>query len=481
MTTDLHVEHVPAQFVWQKRDWLAVAALSLIGLTLLLLRLNSPSWLVFDEHWYARDGCWYVLASRPQCDLTREILVDKNVEEFLRDYNEVSPEQPPLGKWLIGIGIWIFGLNGRPARLASVGCGAATITLIYFLAYKLFRSRIAAIVSAGLLMFDFLHFVQARLAMLDIFVSFFGVAAYVFSVLDREQILERGNGKVAESRLWDRKWRFAAGLSCGAAAASKLSGWFVVLGIFLLITGWEIHSRRSYGLRLALFRTFREENGSIGLALVGLPIVVYAASYTGRLEGTIFAWPWATNSWFRAMLHHQFFMIQYHSTALNARVNPATLFLPMLAKPMLYWSQPAGDLVRGVLVFGNPFIWWPAFASLLVIAWRRFHARKIDPPEGVVLSGFFVNYAVWILMTWARPQVMLHYFTPVLPFTSLMVGYLIAIISPKLRPVAAVAILAMAGLIFAFYYPVLTAIPISAHALETYTNVANVITGHYNH
>ena len=75
---------------------------------------------------------------------------------------------------------------------------------------------------------------------------------------------------------------------------------------------------------------------------------------------------------------------------------------------------------------------------------------------------------------------MLHYFTPVLPFTSVMVCYLIAITSPRLRRVAAVSILCMAGVTFAFYYPVLTAIPISAHALETYTNIANVITGHYN-
>ena len=95
-----------------------------------------------------------------------------------------------------------------------------------------------------------------------------------------------------------------------------------------------------------------------------------------------------------------------------------------------------------------------------------------------MLSGFLVNYAVWILMTWARPQVMLHYFTPVLPFGSLMAGYLIANASVRVRPIAATCLLAVAGLVFLLYYPAITATPIPAHMLETYTKIANVMTGH---
>src|SRR5262249_34600012 len=144
----------------------------------------------------------------------------------------------------------------------------------------------------------FLHFVQARLAMLDIFVGCFGVAAYLFCVFDREHIIERRDGKAGSNRFWSIKWRLAAGIAGGAAAASKLSGWFVVLGVFLLVVGWEIHSRRSDGLGRAIWEAFREEALSIGLALVLLPLLVYAVSYTGRLDGIVLTWPWATNSWF---------------------------------------------------------------------------------------------------------------------------------------------------------------------------------------
>jgi dolichyl-phosphate-mannose--protein O-mannosyl transferase len=176
-------------------------------------------------------------------------------------------------------------------------------------------------------------------------------------------------------------------------------------------------------------------------------------------------------------VERQFFMVQYHSRALGARVNPATLFLPMLAKPMVYWSERSGDLVRGVLVFGNPFSWWTAFAALILVGRRWVGVRQMEQPEGTMISGFLVNYAVWLLMTWARPQVMLHYFTPVLPFGSLMGGYLIAKTSPRIRPIAATCLLGMAGLVFVLYYPAITAIPISTHAMETYTKIAYLITG----
>jgi dolichyl-phosphate-mannose-protein mannosyltransferase len=461
---------------WQKKDWLILAGFAFISLLLLLIRLNHPNQLVFDEHWYARDGCWYVLSSRPQCDLTREILVDKNVPIFLRDFKEVSPEQPPLGKWLIGAGVWLFGMHFFSLRLAPIGCGMAAISLLYVLAYKLFRSRTAAIVAAGLLTFDFLHFVQARLAMLDIFVAFFGVAAYLFCVLDRAQIIERRNGGASRNRFWSRKWRLAAGLAAGAAAASKLSGWFVVVGVFLLVIAWEIHSRRSEGLGRAIVRAFREEAGSIGLALVGLPLFVYAASYTGRLEGTILTWPWASDSWFRALIDRQFFMIEFHSRAVRARQTPSTFFLPTLFKPLLYSQERYGDLIAPVLVFGNPFVWWPAFIALPVVAWRWIHLRKMGQPEGLILSGFLANYASWLMMTWARPQVMIHYFTQVTPFASLMAAYLIAITSPAKRPLVAGLLLGTAGLMFAFYFPALTAIAMSPHTLETYTRIANFVT-----
>ena len=80
------------------------------------------------------------------------------------------------------------------------------------------------------------------------------------------------------------------------------------------------------------------------------------------------------------------------------------------------------------------------------------------------------------MMTWARPQVMIHYFTQVTPFASLMAAYLIAITSPAKRPLAAALFLGTAGLMFAFYYPALSAIAISPHMLEIYTRIANLIT-----
>jgi hypothetical protein len=58
----------------------------------------------------------------------------------------------------------------------------------------------------------------------------------------------------------------------------------------------------------------------------------------------------------------------------------------------------------------------------------------------------------------------------------LVSAYLIAITSPAKRPLVAGLLLGTAGLMFAFYYPTLTAIAMSPHTLETYTRIANLIT-----
>src|SRR5262249_39382900 len=172
----------------------------------------------------------------------------------------------------------------------------------------------------------------------------------------------------------------------------------------------------------------------------------------------------------------QFFMIEFHSRAVRARQTPSTLLLPIFFKPLLYSQERYGELIAPVLVFGNPFVWWPAFIALPVVGWRWIRLRKMGQPEGLILSGFLANYASWLMMTWARPQVMIHYFTQVAPFASLMAAYLITITSPGKRALVAVLLLGTAGLTFAFYYPALSAFAMSPHMLEIYTRIANLIT-----
>jgi dolichyl-phosphate-mannose-protein mannosyltransferase len=152
------------------------ALLGLLAVTLLAggLRgyaLSSPGTTVWDEYYYARDACVEVKGPSPVCLRARE---QSNVH-------------PPFGKELIGLGIRLFGYTPFGWRIAAWAAGTLTVALLYLLSLRLFRSAGWAALSAGLLAIDPLHFVHSRLAMLDVFVTLFVVAAALFAVLDRDR------------------------------------------------------------------------------------------------------------------------------------------------------------------------------------------------------------------------------------------------------------------------------------------------------
>jgi dolichyl-phosphate-mannose-protein mannosyltransferase len=119
-------------------DHVAAAAVHFIA-------LSRPASLVNDEGFYARDGCWYAMASSRPCGVHREL----------------SAEHSLLPKWLIGGGIRIFGFHPFGWRFTSAVAGTLTVLLLYVLAHRLLRSTTGAAVASGLLAIDFLHPVES--------------------------------------------------------------------------------------------------------------------------------------------------------------------------------------------------------------------------------------------------------------------------------------------------------------------------------
>src|SRR5688572_10940281 len=101
---------------------------------------------------------------------------------------------PPLGKWLIGSGIALFGYEPAAWRIAAAAAGTLSVALVYLLAWRLFRPLAAgravtagAVAASGLLAIDFLHLVHSRVGMLDAFITLFVIGAVTFVVLDRDR------------------------------------------------------------------------------------------------------------------------------------------------------------------------------------------------------------------------------------------------------------------------------------------------------
>ncbi len=447
----------PAPPCWTGRDT-AVLALVLAAAALLrFISLGRPIELVFDEIFYARDACWYIVGTEATCGIT----------------DLTSRAHPPLGKWLIGAGIAAFGYDPFGWRVSVALAGTATVGLVYVLARRLFASSvpgaptIGALAAAGLLATDFLHLVQSRVAMLDAFITLFVVSAITFAVLDRDRRRDVEDEPWWMRLVLGRPWRLLAGASIGAAAATKWSGAYVAPAVIGLVIAWEVadqwHRAPRDGVRGAVRAAFRSEAVPI-LVLLGLvPLAVYATSYTGRMPGSVLALPWEAGSVWRGIWDHQQAMLDFHTTLGGDHpYQSGPLAWPALQRPVAYWFSADGGAYREILAFGNPFTWWPGIAAvgILGLSWARA-GWALGRPEPVIVLGSMATYLPWLALSGDRSQTFLWYFLPTVPFLALALGTLAAWAWGRRRRgrIATLAYGVIVVVSFGFWLPLLTALP----------------------
>jgi dolichyl-phosphate-mannose-protein mannosyltransferase len=438
---------------WTRADFLALVCVTLVGGLLRAIRLTSPPFAIGDEGFYAPEGCWYVLADPETCGID----------------HEVNFEHPPLGKWIIGLGIKLFGYDALGWRILPVIFGTLSIVLCFIVAKKLLHSTAAATVAAGLLAFDFMHFVLSRSSMLDVFLMFFVLATFVCLVFDRDRTL-RGDGRAG------RWWRYASGAFAGAAVATKWGGAFALLGAAMLAFAWDVSAHQRPGERHPVLRTLKDDGLSLLTAFVIVPAIVYAATFIGRVEGTLFAWPGNENSWLNALIDRQQRAFNYHAHQIFAhRFASEPWSWPLTKRGISFVRQSEGGMIRNVVVAGNPVVWTLSLVALVYVAFKWIRTRRPSRPEGFIVAGFAWAYLPWLLyanapyvfFTWGRVALFIWYLLPALPFMYLGMAY--AAVRMWRRTMGKIAVVATGLFVvasFAFYYPVLAYVPISQQGFD---------------
>ena len=154
----------------RNRDFSTTAVLIGISTTFLvlaLIRLDLPSYLVFDEIFYV--------------GAAKQLVIGASLE---------NREHPILGKVFIGIGMIFFGPNSFGWRIAAVVAGALGTFFVGRAVLNLTRSPAAGLIASLLIASNFLVFVTSRLALLDPFMFLFaaaGLSAYATSMRDVER------------------------------------------------------------------------------------------------------------------------------------------------------------------------------------------------------------------------------------------------------------------------------------------------------
>lgn len=439
---------------WSRLDAFAITAITTVAGVIRLVRLDDPKVLMFDETYYAKDACWYVMTDPSLCGV----------------HAESSLVHPPFAKWLIALGIRLFGYDSFGWRISAAVAGTLTVALLFLLVRKLLRSTVGASVAAGLLAIDLLHVVESRIAMLDIFVPLFGLAAVLFIVYDREQLNDADEG--GAGNLLARPWRLAAGLATGLAVASKWSGGFFFVLVIVLTLAWETQRRRKMAVHRPRLTALREEGASIAVWLIIVPVLVYSFTYVGRLhepipryDGTDRACPWKDGHWAYNLVNQQICMLNFHKTLTSNHTyqSPAWSWLALKRPVAYYFEVGPNDDYKEVLATGSPLVWWTSLIALIAVALRWVRRRHSLDAEGLILSGFMFTYVPWLVagIFADRAAVFIFYLLPTIPFMCLALGYVASCIGRSWEAKAAIGLFSAAAIwFFVFYYPLLTKVPI---------------------
>ncbi|HEX2179408.1 MAG TPA: phospholipid carrier-dependent glycosyltransferase [Actinomycetota bacterium] len=442
-----------------------------------VIRLAEPRTLVFDETYYAKDACLYLGNLPESCDLTQA--------------TEQTYVHPPLGKWLISPGIEVFGYDSFGWRISAVVFGVALVLVAYLLAERLFRSRWTALVSALLVATDFLLFVQSRVAMLDIFLAFFVAVGFLFVAIDRDNAHAIKDSVESQSRGRPPRraeYRLGAGLAFGLALAVKWSAVYALAAgavmCFLWTAGIVRRRRTVAGDERANGVVLLKDVLFTGIAFGLVPLVVYLVSYAdwfSRQAGMDcpYTVPSASDGRFFGAGFYglsegeciqglpgvalsfgdlQDRMADYHLNLKATHPYQSKAWTwPLVLRPVAYFYE--GETGRSVEIIGiaNVATW---YAALLAAGWLVIRSRRSWTPERMVLAAWASQYLPWLLV--ARP-LFFFYMTPVVPF--MMIGLAAALNALRHkgrfgRPLVVGFLVLGVGVMFAIFYPILTAIEI---------------------
>jgi dolichyl-phosphate-mannose-protein mannosyltransferase len=430
---DRLITPMPTDRLW---GWIGPLLVTAFAAFLRFNRLSAPNAIIFDETYYAKDA-WSILQHGVEWNWAT-FFPNANTQIIAGHTNFQFPcsgtacaeyvVQPPVGKLLMAVGEWLYGLNSLGWRVAPAIFGTLAILVMCRVARRITRSTMLGCLAGLLLSLDGLEFVLSRTGILDIFLMFFVLASFGALVVDRDVSRARLAEKVvlessdeAGPSLGIRKWRVAAGVLIGLACATKQYGFWYILAFAGLCIAWDMGARRTVGLKAYVRGALVRDGKWLPITLGVIPLVSYVLTWTG--------W-FATSTGYDRNYAQQhgvsipiisplYSLFAYHKEMLQFGVGlsarhpyesqPWDWFL--MTRPVaFYWesytnaagTHPAksgttGPFVSEVLAIGNPAIWWLSIPAIVFcLAWWL---TRRDWRAGAAVLGVAAGWVTWLPFT----------------------------------------------------------------------------------
>ncbi|TVZ01030.1 phospholipid carrier-dependent glycosyltransferase [Trebonia kvetii] len=426
---------LPDDGIW---GWVWPLLITVFAGVLRFIRLSSPDSVVFDETYYAKDA-WSILRhgvewnwvnpATPANYVNNQIIAGHFSDHLFQACSGTGcgeyVVQPEVGKLLIAVGEWMYGLTTLGWRFASAVVGTLAILVMCRVARRLTRSTLLGCTAGLLMSLDGLEFVLSRTGILDIFLMFFLLASFGALVVDRDvsraklaELVVLQPGDPAGPALGIRKWRVIAGVMLGLACASKQYAAWYVFAFAGLCIAWDLGARRTAGLYGYRRGAWMRDGKWLPLTLGVIPLVTYALTWMNWIvSGTGYDRDYARQHGVGIPLISQLYSLyEYHKEILKFGVglNSGHPYMSqpwdwfVMSRPVaFYWvsykdaaglhAEPSGTVgpyASAVTAIGNPAIWWVSIPVILfcLIWWLT----RRDWRAGSALLCIAAGWATWL-------------------------------------------------------------------------------------
>lgn len=453
----------------RRQGWIAAGIAALAAFVTRFWNLNHPHAIVFDETYYVK-GAFSLL--RKGYEGTWEG-AEKANELFLKgDYSALKDSadkvvHPPLGKWIMAAGQWMFGSdNGVGWRFSTAIVGVLAVILVARIAMRMFRSPLLAGFAGIAMALDGMGIVMSRTGILDNILAYFVLLGFWALLLDREHSRAKLAKRVARGgfrslsgaphvpadpwgpRVVGRPWLLAAGIFLGFAGGVKWSAIYAVAVFGLAAFAWSLSARRIASVRLWFGAGVFRDGLPAFFTLVPAAVAAYLAAWIpwfadsrswGRqlakeaaergedlpLTGA----PDAVNSF---ILYHKDMWHFHHTLSSHHDYQSQMWDWIIQRRPVsFYWlgtdKAPnkcgAHSCVEAITSIGNVAVWWLGLAALIVVVLAAFKHR--DWRAWAILAGYGAMWVPWISYT--NRTIFQFYAVAFLPYVVLALTFAVGV------------------------------------------------------
>ncbi len=387
---------------WAYRAMLLVSVFAVaLGVSARIYHLGFPSRILWDEKYFPVMANKY-LHGTYQFDL-----------------------HPPLGKFIIAVGISLFGNDAIGWRIMPLIFGLALLPLVGALGYYCLKERVGALLLVAFFSVETIYIVNSRVGVMEIFLVFLVLATFLVA------LRAEGSRQV-----------ILACVLLGLAIATKWAAFPVAVPVGYVL--W----------RKGLFRQFV---GGLWISAVVYVAVVYVGALISVTANPVEAWLWVWDWHLKAA--------DKISAAIPHGWGSPWWSWPIMLRPIRYFYGVNGDgLLQVVMAIGVLLIWWSSTLAVLAgifdIA-RKAIARKLsaDDPIIPIVLGYVFLLVPWIPGT-RIPYI--YNYLPIYPFAILALAYWLCKLwnSRRWGPWLVVGFATCAVALSVYFLPLAIALPI---------------------